>query len=330
MPKKSRQRKPQIKELSAEKTAISPAANKPWQIAAVCIVLALVTLIAYRGVRNNDFVDYDDHSYVAGNSHIQQGLTTASIEWAFTTFEQSNWHPLTWISYMVDWSLYGNSPAGHVMTNVCLHAANAILLFLLLLYMTGYSGRSAIVAFLFVLHPAHVESVAWISERKHVLCAFFFLTALLAYAWYVRRPSWKRYASVVIAFAFALISKPMAVTLPFTLLLLDIWPLRRIIFTSESRPHWLPSFWKLCVEKWPLFMMSGLSSVITFIAQQAGHSISELQTLPLWIRIPNAVISYCRYVRIMVWPIRSGPITTTIHITSVFLRRCYRPLPSSS
>jgi tetratricopeptide (TPR) repeat protein len=306
MSNQSRQRKSQIKRSpetpDGKSVVITPAANKPWQITAVCVVLVLVTLVAYHGVRNNDFVDYDDHSYVVENPHIQQGFTTASIEWAFTTFDQSNWHPFTWLSHMVDWSLYGNSPLGHHMTNVVLHTANSILLFLLLFYMTGYLGRSAVVAFLFALHPAHVESVAWISERKDVLCAFFFLTALLAYVWYVRRPSWKRYASVVIAFAFALMSKPMAVTLPFTLLLLDIWPLRRIIFTPETRAHWLPSFWKLCVEKWPLFMMSVLSSVITFIAQHAGHSISALDALPLWVRILNAAISYCRYIRIMVWP----------------------------
>ena len=158
------------------------------------------------------------------------------------------------------------------------------------------------VAFLFALHPAHVESVAWISERKDVLCAFFFFTALLAYAWYVRRPSWKRYAWVVCSFACALMSKPMAVTLPFALLLLDLWPLRRLTFAPETRTLWLSSFWKLCVEKWPLFMMSATASVITFIAQQAGHSVTPLRVLPMGERFANAAISYCRYVRIMVWP----------------------------
>ena len=183
---------------------------------------------------SNDFLTYDDSVYVMENQHVQQGVTMQSIAWAFTTFHQFNWHPLTWISHMVDWSLYGKNPAGHHMTNVCLHAANAVLLFLLLLYMTGYLGRSAMVAFLFALHPAHVESVAWIAERKDVLCAFFWFAALLAYAWYVRKPSWKRFAWVVCGFACALMSKPMAVTLPFTLLLLDYWPLRRITFTPGN------------------------------------------------------------------------------------------------
>ncbi len=179
---------------------------------------------------------------------------------------------------------------------------NAILLFLLIIYMTGYLWRSAIAAFLFALHPAHVESVAWISERKDVLCAFFFLATLLAYAWYVRRTSWNRYAWVVCGFACALMSKPMAVTLPFTLLLLDYWPLRRITFAPEASPLLLSSFLKLCLEKWPLFMMSAISSVITFLAQRAGHSVAALQSVPLWERFSNAAISYCRYLRIMVWP----------------------------
>ncbi len=305
MPQKSRQRKSPLKR-TPEPPAGKPASIAPvtsrWQLAAVCALLAVVTLIAYRGVKNNDFVDYDDHAYVLENSHVQQGLTTTSIAWAFTTFDQSNWHPLTWISHMVAWSLYGDSPAGHHWSNVCLHAANAILLFFLLFSVTGYLGRSTIVAFLFALHPAHVESVAWISERKDVLCAFFIFITLLAYAGYVHRPSWKRYAWTVCSFACALMSKPMAVTLPFALLLLDLWPLRRILFAPETRTAWFPSLWKLCVEKWPLFMMSAAASVITFIAQQAGHSVTPLRALPMWERFANAAISYCRYLCIMVWP----------------------------
>ncbi len=170
---------------------------------------------------------------------MQHGLTMQSIEWAFTTFHEGNWHPLTWISHTIDWSIYGNSPVGHHMTNVCLHAANAILLFLLLLYITGYLGRSALVSFLFALHPAHVESVAWLAERKDLLCTFFWFASLLAYAWYVRNPSWKRFVWVICGFACALMSKPMAVTLPFTLLLLDYWPLRRITFAQDPRRQWL-------------------------------------------------------------------------------------------
>ena len=306
MPKKSRQRKSQVKrppEAPAGKTVpVALAAHKPWQIAAVCVVLAVVTVVAFRGVRSNDFLTLDDYTYVLENRHVQQGVNLQSIAWAFTTSYAGNWHPLTWISHMVDWSMYGKNPGGHHITNVCLHAANAILLFLLLLYMTGFLGRSAMVAFLFALHPAHVESVAWLAERKDVLCTFFWLAALLAYAWYVRRPSWKRFTWVVCGFACALMSKPMVVTLPFTLLLLDFWPLRRIIFTPETRAHWFSSFWKLCVEKWLLFLMAVLSSVITFMAQRTGGAVAALQTVPLWVRLCNAAISYWRYMRIMAWP----------------------------
>jgi tetratricopeptide (TPR) repeat protein len=306
MAKKSRQRKSQLKrppEAPAGKTVLTAAASrKPWQVAVVCLVLAVVTVFAFRGVRSNDFVTFDDTSYVLENRQVQQGVNTQSVAWAFTTFYASNWHPLTWISHMADWSLYGNNPGGHHITNVCLHVVNSILLFLLLLYMTGYIGRSAMVAFLFALHPAHVESVAWISERKDVLCAFFWFATLLAYAWYLRRPSWKRYICLVCGFACALMSKPMAVTLPFTLLLLDYWPLRRITFIPETRVHWFSSVWKLCVEKWPLFIMAVLSSVITFFAQRAGGMVIEFQSLPLWERISNAAISYWRYMRIMFWP----------------------------
>ena len=305
MRKKSRQRSIQNKrpaEAMAGKTAVPAATHKPWQIAAVCVVLAVVTAIAFRGVRNNDFLTYDDPGYVQENLNVQQGLNAQSIEWAFTSFEQGNWHPLTWISHIVDWQLYGNHPRGHHLTNLGLHIANSVLLFLSLLYMTGFLGRSAMVAALFALHPAHVESVGWLSERKDLLCAFFFFCALIAYAWYVRKPSWKRLAAVVCAFACALLSKPMAVTLPFVLLLLDYWPLRRITFTTENRTQWLPSLGKLCVEKWPLFIMSAISSVITFRAQRASGAVFTFDALPLWVRVSNAAISYCRYVRIMIWP----------------------------
>ncbi len=303
MSKKSRQRKHQDErtpETPARKTASAP--HKPWQIAAFCLILAALTAIAYQGVRNNGFLVYDDDDYVLLNKHVQQGITPSTIAWAFTTFDAANWHPLTWISHMADCELYGVNPGGQHITNLCLHIANSILLFLLLLYMTGHLARSAMVAFLFALHPAHVESVAWIAERKDLLCAFFCFLTLLAYVWYVRNPSWKRYALMTAAFACALMSKPMAVTLPFTMLLLDYWPLRRITFSPETRSQGLSSFLKLCIEKWPLFIMSAISSVITFLAQRAGGTVININDYPLWVRISNAAISYCRYVGIMLWP----------------------------
>lgn len=303
MAKKSRLRKSDGKR-QAEAPAVHAAhdTHKPWQIAAVCFFLVTVTLFAYWGVHGNDFLTYDDLDYVVNNPQVQQGITLHSVAWAFTTFHAINWHPLTWISHMIDWSLYGNYPGGHHLTNVYLHAANAILLFLLFIYLTGCLWRSAMVSFLFALHPAHVESVAWIAERKDVLCAFFWLAALLAYASYLRKPSWKRYACLICASACALMSKPMAVTLPFTLLLLDFWPLHRITFAPEARAQWLFSFWKLCVEKWPLFLMSLISSIITFAVQRAAGAVAESQALPLWERICNAAFSYCRYLWLMVWP----------------------------
>ena len=306
MAKKSRQRKIQGKrppEAPAGKTISgTPAMYKPWWVAAVCVVLVLATVLSYRGVRSNDFVSLDDYDYVMENPQVQHGVNAQSIEWAFTVFHSANWHPLTWISHMIDWQLYGKNAGGHHFTNLCLHSANAVLLFLLLLYITSFIWRSAIVAFLFALHPAHVESVAWLAERKDLLCTFFWFASLLAYAWYVRKPSWKRFAWVIGGFACALMSKPMAVTLPFTLLLLDYWPLRRLSFEKEARMQWLPSLGKLCLEKWPLFIMAAVSCVITFMAQRAGGTVYSIQFLPVWARFCNAAVSYCRYIRIMFWP----------------------------
>jgi protein O-mannosyl-transferase len=299
MPRKSRQRATNLKRPKPTK----PAASRKWlQTAAVCLALAVVTLFAFRNVRNNDFVQYDDDFNIQNNPQLHQGFTPQSIHWAFTTFFSANWHPLTWLTHMADWSLYGDDPGPQHLTSVYLHAANSILLFLALFYMTSLRGRSAVVAFLFALHPAHVESVAWLAERKEILCALFWFATLLAYAWYVRRPSWNRYASVILFYACALMSKPMSVTLPFTLLLLDLWPLRRIPFTSESRPNWFSTLLKLCLEKLPLFLMAAASSAVTFLAQRSGGAVNTLSIMPLWIRLSNAAISYCRYLRILFWP----------------------------
>ena len=310
MPGKTRQNKSQRESQGKRPPAVaalrkaptSQRFRKPWQIAAVCVILAVVTVLVYSGVRNNDFLTYDDGVYVSENHQVQMGVNPHTIAWAFTTFHASNWHPLTWVSHMVDWSLYGRNPVGHHLTNVFLHAANAILLFLLLLYLTGFLGRAAIAAFLFAVHPAHVESVAWLAERKDLLCAFFSLIALLVYVWYVRSPSWKRLAWVVLASACALMSKPMAVTLPFIMLLLDYWPLRRVSFTQQTHAARFSSLRKLFLEKWPLFILAIFSSVVTFLAQRSGGSVIILEAFPMWVRFSNAAISYCRYLRIAFWP----------------------------
>jgi protein O-mannosyl-transferase len=262
--------------------------------------IASIAVFSYLGVYYNDFLSLDDYDYVVGNEHIKQGIRPQSVKWAFTVFHSTNWHPLTWISHMADWQLYGNRPGGHHLTNVALHAANTVLLFLLLAYMTGFTGRSAMVALFFAVHPLHVESVAWIAERKDVLCAFFWLLTLFCYAWYVRKPSWRRFGLVIAGFACALMSKPMAVTLPFTLLLLDYWPLRRAAGRSGADKQRLSVWKRLLAEKWPLYVMAIISCVVTFCAQRGA--VVTLETIPLWARAGNAAMSYWQYIAKMFWP----------------------------
>jgi tetratricopeptide (TPR) repeat protein len=269
-------------------------------LAALSIVIAALAVFAYLGVYYNEFLSFDDCDYVLKNPQVKKGITPQSVAWAFTASHASNWHPLTWISHMADWELYGWNAGGHHMTGVAVHALNAVLLFLLMALMTGFTGRSAAVALFFALHPLHVESVAWISERKDVLCAFFWFLALLVYAWYVRKPSVKRFVPVVIAFACSLMSKPMAVTLPFTLLLLDYWPLRRVLARRFRG-------WKgLIAEKWPLFAMAAASCVVTFYVQRAGTAVATLDAVPLWARVGNAATSYWWYIVKMFWPDHLG------------------------
>jgi protein O-mannosyl-transferase len=270
--------------------------------ALISIAIAALTVFAYLGAYYNDFVSLDDYEYLRDNAHVTAGITPQSVAWAFTSAYSSNWHPLTWISHMVDWKIYGPKPAGHHMTSVGLHAINAVLLFLLLVFMTGFTGRSAMVALLFALHPLHVESVAWISERKDVLCAFFWFLTLLAYAWHARAPSRKRYWFVAAGFACAIMSKPMAVTLPFTLLLLDFWPLRRAVQAGGiAGKRTFP--WKVLIaEKWPLYVLALASCVMTVYAQKADRSVASLDLVPLWSRAGNAAISCWQYIVQMFWP----------------------------
>ena len=193
---------------------------------AIALLIALA-LLPYLQTLGHDFVNYDDNLYVSENPHVQQGLTFDSVAWAFTTAKGGNWHPLTWLSHMADISVWGSKPGGHHFTNVILHAANTLLLFLVFSQMTGGIWRSALVAALFAVHPLHVESVAWVAERKDVLSTFFGLLALWAYSKYARAPSIKKYLLVVCLFVLGLMAKPMLVSFPFILLLLDVWPLRR-------------------------------------------------------------------------------------------------------
>ncbi|MES0397510.1 MAG: tetratricopeptide repeat protein [Syntrophobacteria bacterium] len=281
-----------------------------------CIWLILITavLLVYWQVGDHEFINYDDNAYITDNAQVQKGLTSEGIIWAFTTSHTGNWHPLTWISHMLDCELYGLNPKGHHLTNVLFHTANAILLFVVLRWMTGAIWRSGLVAALFALHPLHVESVAWAAERKDVLSTFFWMLTMVAYVHYVNRPGGKRYLLVLITFSLGLMAKPMLVTLPFVLLLLDYWPLNRfkpraVTGSVEDQPLGFRSsgddkspILKAVMEKTPLFLMSLFSCVVTVMAQQEAGAISTLEIVPFKLRIANGLVSVVAYMGKMIWP----------------------------
>jgi tetratricopeptide (TPR) repeat protein len=261
-------------------------------------------LASYSPVIHNGFI-YDDYGYIVNNPAVRAGVTWATAKWAFTTFAQGNWHPLTWLSHAFDCELFGLHPAGHHFMNVLLHAVNAVLLFLLLQSATGFRWRSLMVAALFALHPINVESVAWASERKNVLSMMFFLLALLAYGWYARRPGLRRYATVAVLFALALLSKPQVVTFPFLLLLWDYWPLDRVGNPPETaKGRSVPRLWHgfLILEKLPLLLLSAASAVVTMKAQRAGGAVVNLSRDSSLLRFETALISYVRYLGKAFWP----------------------------
>ena len=291
----------------------------------ISIWLVIATLAAYWPVRHAEFLNFDDNQYITHNPRVFHGLTKASMEWAFTTFHASNWHPLTWLSHMLDCQLFSDNAGAHHLVNVALHAANAVLLFLLLRRTTGALWRSALVAALFALHPLHVESVAWISERKDVLSTFFGLLALGAYAEYVSgvrcqvsggekmssveeshahlTPHASRlYLLVVFFFACSLMSKPMLVTLPCIMLLLDVWPLRRVDLKTSLR-KWA-KVRPLFVEKIPFLVLSLASATITFCAQR--HALVKMDAVPLEARVENACLAYGWYLFKAFWPTDLG------------------------
>jgi protein O-mannosyl-transferase len=251
----------------------------------------------YSSVRHHEFLDFDDSQYVTKNIHVSTGLKLGNIVWAFTTFYAANWHPLTWLSHMMDCQLFGLNSGSQHLVNVALHAANVLLLFLLLQRATGAVWRSFFVAALFAVHPLNVETVAWVAERKSLLSAFFSLLTIAAYGWYVSRPGWKKYLLVLVAFSLALMSKPMAVSLPLVLLLLDYWPLQRYE-DLPFRSKWV----RLSLEKSPLFLMSAASSVVTIVAQRSSGSVVDTSALPLSVRMGNAFVSYVAYIGKMFWP----------------------------
>jgi Flp pilus assembly protein TadD len=262
----------------------------------VCLFLIVATIAVYWQVGNHDFVNFDDGIYVTQNPRVQVGLVPESIVWAFNTTDAEFWHPLTWLSHMLDCQLYGLNPRGHHFTNLLLHMASTVLLFLILERMTGALWRSAFVAALFALHPLHVESVAWVAERKDVLSTLFWMLTMGAYIYYTECPMLKRYALVLLAFTLGLMAKPMVVTLPFVLLLLDYWPLGRF---PREEGH---SIFRLFFEKVPLFALAIFFGILTFFAQQKGGLLASLDVLPLEHRIANALVSYVSYIGKMVWP----------------------------
>jgi tetratricopeptide (TPR) repeat protein len=272
-----------------------------WTDALIILGLAAGTLAVYGRAREAEFLNFDDPLYVSQNEHVLSGLGIANFAWAFTTFAAANWHPLTWLSLQLDATLFGTGPAGFHVVNVALHAANAILVFLCLRRLTAARWPSALVAGLFAWHPLHVESVSWISERKDVLSTLFGLLALLAYARYVEKPSCQRYLAVTTAFALSLLAKPMLVTLPCLLLLLDYWPLER----WPGQPAAV-SFRRLVLEKLPLLALAGVSSAITLTAQHLGGAVQSLNGASVAPRIANALASYVAYLGQTMWPAELG------------------------
>ncbi|MBZ5651209.1 MAG: tetratricopeptide repeat protein [Acidobacteriia bacterium] len=273
----------------------------------LCLLLVVATLALYNPVNRHPFVNYDDDRYVTENPHVHSGMTWPTITWALTATEQGNWHPLTWLSHALDYQLFHQNPAGHHFTSLLIHASNAVLLFLFLMYATGRPGPGLFVAVLFALHPINVESVAWVAERKNVLSTFFFFAALIAYGWYARKPGWRRYLAFTGLFVLGLMSKPMVITLPFVLLLLDYWPLGRIQGGSSNTLAQAPIS-KLIVEKLPLLALSAASAVITMQAQQAGGAMRSTAQFSFGVRLENAVVAYAMYLWKMVWPSHLAPI----------------------
>jgi protein O-mannosyl-transferase len=284
---------------------------------AICVVLIAITFAVFGQTLGHDFVNYDDNKYVYENANVGHGFTVSGIRWAFGHFDNDNWHPLTSISHMIDCQLFGLKPGGHHFTNVLLHTVGVVLLFFVLNQMTNALWRSAFVSAIFAIHPLHVESVAWIAERKDVLSALFFMLTLGAYACYARQPSLARYLIVAIIFACGLMSKAMLVTLPVVLFFLDYWPLNRFGRSTAAN---------LVLEKIPLLFLSALSSALTLLAQQKWEI--RLDELSLSWRMANAASACVVYIWQMLWPVHLAviyphqeklPLWQTIGATALLL-----------
>jgi tetratricopeptide (TPR) repeat protein len=294
---------------------IASPAKSPITPILLAIGLTVVTCLTYWRVLFNQFIGYDDGIYLYENPFIRYGITHNSLKWAFTTNYVSNWHPITWLSHLIDVSLFGMNPTGHHAVNLLIHILNTLILFFLLKKMTGSMWKSAFVAALFSLHPLHVQSVAWAAERKDLLSTFFGLLAIFAYVRYVERPGIGRYIPVAALFALGLMSKAMIVTLPILLLVLDYWPLGRVVsrqsaVVSAERStggasalttnHYRLS--TLIIEKIPLFVLSGLSGVMAYWAEKTGGAVSKIQLFSVSMRIDDLIVGYAGYLVKMVWP----------------------------
>ena len=297
--------------------------RRNWLRIAICAGLFAATCLLYLRTHSYPFVNFDDGEYVFENPHITSGVSWTTARWAATSAYAGNWHPLTWISHAADYQIFGLNAGGHHISNVLLHGVNVCLLFLCLVSMTRRYWESSAVALLFALHPLQVESVAWVAERKNLLCTTFFLAVLIAYTRYTRRPGWQRYLIVTILFVAALASKPMAVTIPLVLLLLDYWPLERLKSENSSRsPEHKISF--LLLEKAPWFALSLASGIVTVLAQRVSGAIANPTGWPLIWRVENAIHSYAMYLVSCLAPVRLAPFYpgAQLHWWQVFSAAC--------
>jgi tetratricopeptide (TPR) repeat protein len=278
---------------------------KKYHNALIWFVLIVVTLAVYWQVQTHDFLNFDDDLYVAKNSNVNKGITSETIIWAFTTLSTGNWHPLTWLSHMLDIQFFGMNPRWHHLINLLYHVFNTLLLFNIFKMMTGDTLRSGFIAALFALHPMHVESVAWIAERKDVLSTFFWMLTVWSYLRYAQNQNLNRYLLAVLFFTLGLMAKPMLVTLPFVLLLLDYWPLERLRFIrSDQRENTKKASGtiRLLLEKTPFFVVTTLSSIVTFIVQKQGKNVASFEDVPFLTRAANAIVAYVDYIEKMLWP----------------------------
>jgi protein O-mannosyl-transferase len=276
----------------------------------ICILLVMAVIAVYGQVIRYQFVSFDDYLHIVDNPHVREGLTLQGLRWAFTTNYAGNWQPMTWISHMLDCEQYGLNPAGHHWTNIQFHILNTLLLFIFLQQMTGAVWRSAFVAVLFAIHPLHVESVAWIAERKDVLSTFFGMLTIIAYQRYVKKSNIVNYSIVMLLFCFGLMAKPMLTTLPFLLLLLDFWPLKRFkrshgaLQPENCVPFHRQRLYRLVLEKIPLLIPVTISILLTLWSQKSYKAIGSLETYSINVRISNALVSYVIYVVKGFWPVK--------------------------